>query len=763
MDTYYMSTAEISSAISSYDSNLTQSLSQSDLTLSTLNDFSESSVTTLVGDVWNDIRSNLENYRDCLELSSQVNETINRTNKECLQMIQKFLGSDTELNTADLPKFEEQKVKLETEIASLEKENESLARVPETIKVQIGVNEFGSPIYEEQHNPAWDAAQAKIAENNNRIANVLTPQLNETNRLINKINDFNNVVLPAVIKKLDTAEASLQKFMDEVDKIMLSLGNNATLRKEFDSKFSNTITLNMFKQDPKNGFELFLSSHKYTMDDFKNSKLRGLVDQNGNNNGYTAEQAYEAFIGVIIAEAGSAKTIDEILAVASVALNRCDQNYGNKGSNPFDQMFMNGGNQYETITKVDDYYRGSGITDQNGRPINPYEVYMPSIMGRDRVDKELAKHGSLTYDEIVEVVDMAMNGLRNNDYDQFVASEDVINSNSLNNGGNSYTYSKFDSYSMNKINNAKAARGSVTIDGAVVRVEEGSNVNDFIASTSGHVQTQKGAIYDNSGDEVIIVDDDISSNKQSSIDKTSSTNSFEKIGGGIMGNNGAFAGTNWKNEKPTSVDNADKLILDNSGVPTIDIEKTDYNLTNIPNQVDSNKSFNPYNPTYGGNYNDSNNKYNGNSLRDFSNVTGSTEVSNIPPTTNEVSSVDVTPSVSTISDTPHVVSNPSYISSNISASSGVEPYAEAITSSLDDSVPLNEIDSNLNTLSSSGSISSTTVESGNNSNLGKTILTAAGVTAAVGAAAGAAVYGMNQVKNNNDFSEEDYSSEEDDI
>ena len=47
-------------------------------------------------------------------------------------------------------------------------------------------------------------------------------------------------------------------------------------------------------------------------------------------------------------------------------------------------------------------------------------------------------------------------------------------------------------------------------------------------------------------------------------------------------------------------------------------------------------------------------------------------------------------------------------------------------------------------------------------NLGKTILTAAGVTAAVAGAAGAAMYGINKAKENNDLEEEPVEEDIDD-
>ena len=94
------------------------------------------------------------------------------------------------------PYFEERrKTNLETEISNLQAENLTLSQVPAS--VCVGYDEYDQPIYE-ANEPAYSNAQAQIAANNKRIEDILQPALEETIRLINKINKFMNEVLPAI-------------------------------------------------------------------------------------------------------------------------------------------------------------------------------------------------------------------------------------------------------------------------------------------------------------------------------------------------------------------------------------------------------------------------------------------------------------------------------------------------------------------------------------------------------------------------------------
>ena len=115
-DTYYMSTSEISAAINLYDSYLLNASVQTDDVMSALSDFSDHSISTLIGDTWDDNRENIQNYSDYLEVSQAINSEIITTNKECLQMIKNFLGTDTELDTSRLHEFEVERDSLTAEI-----------------------------------------------------------------------------------------------------------------------------------------------------------------------------------------------------------------------------------------------------------------------------------------------------------------------------------------------------------------------------------------------------------------------------------------------------------------------------------------------------------------------------------------------------------------------------------------------------------------------------------------------------------------------
>ena len=120
-----------------------------------------------------------------------------------------------------------------------------------------------------------------------------------------------------------------------------------------------SIDLDKYAENAAVGFYLWISSTKYTLEDFVNSQLRGKYN-------YSPEQALEAFIACVIAE--SDKTIDDTLAVTSVILNRCESSnwgpYYQNGTNPFDQLFANNGGQFEVIT-----------SDVGG--IKRYQKYMP--------------------------------------------------------------------------------------------------------------------------------------------------------------------------------------------------------------------------------------------------------------------------------------------------------------------------------------------------------------------------------------------------
>ncbi len=212
-ETYYMDANEIASAINSLDHNYELSATNQFIIRNNINEVLSSSVNELVGTVWDDARTNLQKYDNLLAVSNSVNDLINQTNRECLREVLEYLGSDNTINTADLPKFEEERDSLVKEIELLETENKSLEKVPE--KILDGYDNNGNPIY--KHNTEWDTAQSKIVTNNDRITNILTPRLQEVNRLIDKINTFYSVVLPNIQSKFLDAEAKIDDFLAKVE------------------------------------------------------------------------------------------------------------------------------------------------------------------------------------------------------------------------------------------------------------------------------------------------------------------------------------------------------------------------------------------------------------------------------------------------------------------------------------------------------------------------------------------------------------------
>ena len=224
-----MNEGEVERASTSYNASLNEMSNDSTETLAVLDDFLVSSIDTLTGQAWDSVRNNLKTYSDCLKYAEQLGNILQEANDEYMQRIKDFLYPDTDLNTADLPKFESEKASLEKQIFNLLEENKKLAEVPATIDVPDGFDKFGHPITKTVHNPEYDKAQEQIAQNNLLITETLQPRLDEVNRLIEKINTFLNVVLPALNKKLDEVEQKVQEFLDRVNEIVNTLneGNKA--------------------------------------------------------------------------------------------------------------------------------------------------------------------------------------------------------------------------------------------------------------------------------------------------------------------------------------------------------------------------------------------------------------------------------------------------------------------------------------------------------------------------------------------------------
>ena len=127
---------------------------------------------------------------------------------------------------------------------------------------------------------------------------------------------------------------------------------------------------------------------------------------------------------------------------------------------------------------------------------------------------------------------------------------------------------------------------------------------------------------------------------------------------------------------------------------------------------------------------------------------------NIPTNTVEYDTSTQTNNVSTSS-----IESDLEIPTNDIPTQEIEPD---ITINNDD-MPIDSIETTTNELNTNTNTNTTTNNTNTqtqNSGIGKKILTAAGITAAVGAAAGAAYYGVNQTKKNNEIEEPDEELEE---
>ena len=193
----------------------------------------------------------------------------------------------------------------------------------------------------------------------------------------------------------DLKQLIIKNDKDAATKFMMAEGNMDPILADRLSKMRNS--LDEFNENPAAGFELWLSQNSYSKDDF----FTDMAKEWGCKN---ADEAYQMFVAVIIAECNKSK--DDTLSCVSVALNRCERNNWSSqhGTNPFDQMFYGHGNQYEVIG--------------NGK----YLQYLPSAVGMDKVNENLAAYGT-DYETLYNVVTTAVEGgLRNNDYTGFRAA-----------------------------------------------------------------------------------------------------------------------------------------------------------------------------------------------------------------------------------------------------------------------------------------------------------------------------------------------------
>jgi len=261
--------------------------------------------------------------------------------------------------------------------------------------------------------------------------------------LLDKMNqDLNNIIeIAKKIENLDerlkfeatelgvtltsTALATINEEVISSKEAEYAISNDThNVLKSIEVKNVNQIDLNKYAENKAGGFYLWISSKRYTLRDFENSVWRKKY-------GYTAEQALEAFIGCVIAE--SDKTIDDVLAITSVILNRCESSswgpHYQNGTNPFDQLWAKNGAQFSVITERKNGHRR-------------YENYMPSVVG-NKAYSNVAAYKRNTYEELRNAVIEALEGgLRNNDYTGFRANgyEGWDNLRHITPNGNKYHY-----------------------------------------------------------------------------------------------------------------------------------------------------------------------------------------------------------------------------------------------------------------------------------------------------------------------------------
>ena len=504
--------------------------------------------------------------------------------------------------------------------------------------------------------------------------------------------------------ELDNSLAKLE-LLKEVDNCSISplfLQDNIDLFK---------IDLDKFKEDPDNYFNLWIANKKYFLEDFNRPEI---MQKFGFN---TPEEALEAFIGVVIVECGRNKDINEALAVTSVALNRCtNESWINEynTSNPLEQMFASGGDQYEPITRID---------PETG--LHAYETYMPSRVGQEAVDKKISEHGDTTYEELKETVLTALEGgLRNNDYLGFYASGDPL-ARRITNSGNHYHWASNNINYIDEIKQ-KAANRTVVETGLsnikTIQVEEGADLSDLDnirqIPNSANIK-DNNTLEDLSEDAQKIKElEQASANNQNGY--TSPTNNNPETT--TNGNSNAGTGNANTNNNRGNTGHHGGLGMPGGG----------YGYTGpAPSTVEQTKPSNPSEPT-----------------------------KSIVP--DEPTKPDIPSGSSPINPTP-TYTIPSGTSSQVIKE---DPIKNVIIEHQENMGPERLEPGTVNNSEVKEDIPTNVITPNTNnavrkeSNIGKGILTAAGITAAVAGAAGAAMYGINKAKENNDLDEEENLSDD---
>ena len=327
--------------------------------------------------------------------------------------------------------------------------------------------------------------------------NVITTFLTATQNMYTKLtDDLKNII--EIATKFDDLDKLLKNDASAINMIItstpladVSLNSTGTETAEYDIsndtqlKVKNLkfpkINLDKYAENKKGGFYLWISGKRYTIKDFENSIWRKKY-------GYTPEQALEAFIGCVIAE--SDKTIDDVLAVTSVILNRAESphwgKYYQNGTNPFDQLFAKNGGQFAVITQYKNGYRR-------------YERYMPSVVGLAKVKAAVAEYGS-SYEELRNTIIEALEGgVRNNDYTGFRANAgyDYDPIRHITPKGNKFHYEvrgTDDVLAAKRRENmvAQNLSGGIYQSSRTIMVEKGSNISNLTNTLGGTSSVSTG-------------------------------------------------------------------------------------------------------------------------------------------------------------------------------------------------------------------------------------------------------------------------------
>ncbi len=228
---------------------------------------------------------------------------------------------------------------------------------------------------------------------------------NNISSLVSTFNAINQVVISSdasareYFLNHEAKDFNIENFAEEMAN---QLGEQFNLNEQEKGELKESIK-NEYHENIKNGFILFYEDIHHTLDELKDSKIASSLGFE------TEDQMYNAMLALVISE--SNKTPDEVAAITTVVMNRCDryENWANgkDSANPFDQLFA---------PKSDGSVEFEAFTRDGGR----YKDYIPELRenGVDSVNDDLENIGAgYSYEELKQAFDdVYFGGLRNNVY-----------------------------------------------------------------------------------------------------------------------------------------------------------------------------------------------------------------------------------------------------------------------------------------------------------------------------------------------------------